>query len=373
MLAPISLEQIRDRPGHSPIEIQYENHQVAPVISSSSREFLFRRVEEGWAPVLSETPEPPAFEEVVISIDDCIVSSSGEVFTARREVYDSIEFGLRNLSGKLPPRFPLPRLQGVWIYGLHRYQSFGHWIANRIPKVLSASSILRFDGVLLNEMPWKTDGIVHALGINPSRIKWLRPNARGTKAQYFRVERLLIATEAVRKQPRKAVDLNRFDQVAQQLAKNLELVPNPSTLSGKRLYFSRTASPAARRPGCSNRSLLEELARENNFEVVYPEELSFRKQLQLILGVSTLVCESGSAGTLSMLSRATIEIGYLLPVPRRTDGVLDAGQRFPYARSAVLKKGGTFALGFVGEGQYRAWEAVKAPAKFALDTLPFQQ
>jgi Glycosyltransferase 61 len=157
--------------------------------------------------------------------------------------------------------------------------NYYHWLLDLVPRVLllkhAAQNFSNYDALLLNGSRANYEReILAALGVPPEKVRYVDSR-----------ERFQIASAVI-----PSMDIN---VIAPWKVYGLRDLP----FSGKqnqhrRIYLSR-ARAAVRR--IANEKQISEVMRHRNFEIVEPENLSWREQANLFAGASVIVAPHGAA------------------------------------------------------------------------------
>jgi hypothetical protein len=157
--------------------------------------------------------------------------------------------------------------------------NYYHWLLDLVPRVLllkhAAQNFSNYDALLLNGSRANYEReILAALGVPPEKVRYVDS-----------CERFQIASAVI-----PSMDIN---VIAPWKVYGLRGLP----FSGKqnqhrRIYLSR-ARAAVRR--IANEKQISEVMRHRNFEIVEPENLSWREQANLFAGASVIVAPHGAA------------------------------------------------------------------------------
>jgi Glycosyltransferase 61 len=157
--------------------------------------------------------------------------------------------------------------------------NYYHWLLDLVPRVLllkhAAQNFSNYDALLLNGSRANYEReILAALGVPPEKVRYVDS-----------CERFQIASAVI-----PSMDIN---VIAPWKVYGLRDLP----FSGKqnqhrRIYLSR-ARAAVRR--IANEKQISEVMRHRNFEIVEPENLSWREQANLFAGASVIVAPHGAA------------------------------------------------------------------------------
>jgi len=157
--------------------------------------------------------------------------------------------------------------------------NYYHWLLDLVPRVLllkhAAQNFSNYDALLLNGSRANYEGeILTALGVPPEKVRYVDSRDR------FQIASAVIPS----------MDIN---VIAPWKVYGLRDLP----FSGKqnqhrRLYLSRVRAAVRR---IANENEISEVLRHRNFEIIEPENLSWREQANLFAGASVIVAPHGAA------------------------------------------------------------------------------
>ena len=195
------------------------------------------------------------------------------------------------------------RLPGRTFFGGHLRDAFGHLLLEVMPRFWPDLAYQEFDHVLLCStvvgrasgpiQPYAAD-LLAGLGVDPASCVRLadRPLV---------CEELTVATAPfVLKHAVHPAFLQPFERACGSLVG--EGTGTASSMTGRRLYFSRGRLPASRRRA-ANEAELEAILVGAGFDVIHPQEMPIRDQVAAVDGADALAGCDGSALHLAAFAR----------------------------------------------------------------------
>jgi len=195
------------------------------------------------------------------------------------------------------------RLPGRTFFGGHLRDAFGHLLLEVMPRFWPDLAYQDFDHVLLCStvvgrasgpiQPYVAD-LLAGLGVDPASCVRLadRPLV---------CEELTVATAPfVLKHAVHPAFLQPFERACGSLVG--EGTGTASSMTGRRLYLSRSRLPASRRRA-ANEDELEALLAGAGFEVIHPQDMSIREQVMSVRRAEALAGCDGSALHLAAFAR----------------------------------------------------------------------
>ena len=157
--------------------------------------------------------------------------------------------------------------------------NYYHWLLDLVPRVLllkhAAQNFSNYDALLLNGSQANYEReILAALGVPPEKVRYVDSR-----------ERFQIASAVI-----PSMDINVIAPWKVCGLRDLPFFGKQN--QHRRIYLSR-ARAAVRR--IANENEISEVMRHRNFEIVEPENLSWREQANLFAGASVIVAPHGAA------------------------------------------------------------------------------
>jgi capsular polysaccharide biosynthesis protein len=157
--------------------------------------------------------------------------------------------------------------------------NYYHWLLDLVPRVLllkhAAQNFSNYDALLLNGSRANYEGeILTALGVPPEKVRYVDSR-----------ERFQIASAVL-----PSMDINAIAPWKVHGLRDLSFSGKPK--QHRCLYLSRTRAAVRR---IANENEISGVLRHRNFEIVEPENLSWREQVNLFAGASVIVAPHGAA------------------------------------------------------------------------------
>ena len=277
--------------------------EVADVVSGRT-EFWFPRPENegfqwreytstvGWS--VNQGPVPSRYpKEVTLELKNVYVLGDGCVFSERGEPILGGFFDLSRPRRSLATRSnEIATIEEPVIHALVKNPAYGHWIMNRMPRIVSSLRNYPQSQVLTNELSWSDDDLFFSVG---------EPEV--TRVRYDQVtfcSSLILSSSAFVTGETKIPDYSRYHEIRKTIDDRRVYSGSKGVNVGRKIYLSRKSG--WRREGILNKEVAEGILREEGFEIVYPENHSWMEQLKLFDESSVIASEAGSAITTALLS-----------------------------------------------------------------------
>lgn len=283
---------------------------------------------EGWIDVRRAAGDHAELPEVVIELDDVVVSSRGGVWKGS-EVVLGKPWSLINdnpdaqqeLSVPMPtatatprpgPRSTPPPTATVELPGTHgsilmRASAFGHWLLHRLPRLHSLSRTVAPPSILSVELPYDDQPFFDCFGFTPADVRRLGRD-RQPSAQ---VERLVLTTHLAKPTSDRRIDSGRLAALVDDLEVRWSAALKHSR-SPIDVYITRR-DRRGERDGCQNRNDLEQFFADQGYTIVFPPDLSLPEQFALFRRARSVVGELGSGMHWAFACAPGTSITYLTP------------------------------------------------------------
>lgn len=262
-----------------------------------------------WLDVRRAAAEHDHLSEVVLELDDVVISSRGAVWKDGEPVLGK-PWGISRDSPALESAeggAPLVELPGTHGSIVMRAAAFGHWLLHRLPRMHSLARTASPPNLVSVELPYDDQPFFDCYGFGDDTVHRLQRSP----AERVRVERLALTTHLAVPSGDRWIDPQRLAALVDDLDERWNLVgQKPGSPSD--VYITRR-DRRGERDGCRNRDELERFFAEQGYTIVFPPDLSLPEQFALFRGARSIAGEMGSGMHWALACAPGTSITYVTP------------------------------------------------------------
>lgn len=265
---------------------------------------------DGWVDVRRVSDPHGMMPEVVIELDDVVVSSRGSVWKDGTPVLGrawGITIDRADDSDDRDHSSPPIALAGTHGSIVMHAPAFGHWLLQRLPRLHSLTAAVAPPRMLTVELPYDDQPFFDCFEIARGEVHRL-PRGHSARAA---VERLVLTTDLAPPADDRRVDARRLTALVDALEARWGSARAQSETAPD-LYITRR-DRHTERAGCTNRDELERYFAEQGYDIVHPPDLSIPEQFALFRSARSVVGELGSGMHWSLACTPGTSITYITP------------------------------------------------------------
>lgn len=344
-----------------------ETGKLASDLAFAGREWLDLDESKYWKGVKRPRSDKSLLlPEAIVRVEDAYINRFGDVVTSSGIAFGGHGFGTR------PHREPVDMtkvagsLSGATGSILLGPRNYGHWILQRLPRLLS---ITNFDSnaKLINSV-WGDESLLAQAGLSEDSI--IRFPWYDDPEVFYHVDSVYLSTHLAKPSTVRVMEANRLQRVVHQFTAGI----NPDDSFPELLYIARAEDDF--RTGATNKAEIRQMLEERGFRTWYPASEPIAKQIQYLRAAKVVVSEVGSQALTSMF--AGPDTAVIILAPNMSVGAGGGTEFDPtwrtWQRVVCEARGQHFAQIVCSDiPAYKEWSVEIDRVKGALDTYPHKR